>query len=152
MPITSVCPIIRAVLKELTDIPVYFLPDPSTVSYFTYELGVMSDFQVDKVMNMKTSHYQGHSLFIISSAFSLFSLYSVFLHIILRLLRADLLATFDLTICLNSYWLVICFNIFLNPILFKVLQLWTKFLPSWIMTASACDSANFCAKEFEAFV
>ena len=47
MPINSVCPTIRAVLK---DIPVDFLPDPSTVSYFIYELGIMSDLQVDEDM------------------------------------------------------------------------------------------------------
>ena len=50
VPINSVCPTIRAVLKELADIPVDFLPDPSTVSYFTYELGIMSDLQVGEVM------------------------------------------------------------------------------------------------------
>ena len=47
VPINSVCPTIRAVLK---DIPVDFLPDPSTVSYFIYELGIMSDLQVGEDM------------------------------------------------------------------------------------------------------
>lgn len=50
MPVTSVCKVIEAVLEHLGNVTVDYLPDPRTVSYFAYELGIISDLQVGEIL------------------------------------------------------------------------------------------------------
>lgn len=50
MPVTSVCKVIEAVLEHLGNVTVDYLPDPRTVSYFAYELGIISDKQVGEIL------------------------------------------------------------------------------------------------------
>ena len=50
VPVTSVCNVIKAVLEHLGNVTVDSLPDPRTVSYFAYDLGIISDLQVGEIM------------------------------------------------------------------------------------------------------
>ena len=50
MPVTSVCNVIKAVLEHLGNVTVDCLPDLHTVSYFAYELGIISDLQVGEIL------------------------------------------------------------------------------------------------------
>ena len=49
MPVSSGCNVIEAVLEHLGNVTVDCLPDPRTVSYFAYELGIISDLQVGEI-------------------------------------------------------------------------------------------------------
>ena len=42
--------VIKAVLEHLGNVTVDCLPDPLTVSYFAYELGIISDLQVGEIL------------------------------------------------------------------------------------------------------
>ena len=48
--ITSTCPVIEVVLKQMAGLKVTSLPEPCTVSYLVYELGALSDLQVGDIM------------------------------------------------------------------------------------------------------
>ena len=50
VPITSICPVIEAVLDQMAGLKITALPEPCTVSYLAYELGVLSDLQVGEIM------------------------------------------------------------------------------------------------------
>ena len=50
VPVANICKVIKAVLEQLAGQTVDLLPQPSTVSYFAYELGVISDIQIGEVM------------------------------------------------------------------------------------------------------
>ena len=49
-PVSSICNVIEAVLEHLGNVTVDCLPDPRTVSYFAYELGIISDLQVGEIL------------------------------------------------------------------------------------------------------
>ena len=42
--------VIKAVLEHLGNVTVDCLPDPRTVSYFAYELGIISDLRVGEIL------------------------------------------------------------------------------------------------------
>ena len=46
VPVETTCHVIRSVVKEISAPAVDCLPNPTTVSQFAYELGVISDLQV----------------------------------------------------------------------------------------------------------
>ena len=50
VPITCICPVIEVMLDQMAGLKVTALPEPSTVSYSAYELGVLSDLQVGEIM------------------------------------------------------------------------------------------------------
>ena len=50
VPVNSVCPVITAIIKELANFTVDFLPEPSTICNWVYELGKIRDLQVGEVM------------------------------------------------------------------------------------------------------
>ena len=50
VPVNSVCPVITAILNELANFTIDFLPEPSTICNWVYELGIISDLQVGEVM------------------------------------------------------------------------------------------------------
>ena len=50
MPVANICKVIKAVLEQLASQTVDLLPQPSRVSYFAYELCVISDIQNGEVM------------------------------------------------------------------------------------------------------
>ena len=47
VPVNSVCPVITAIIKELANFTVDFLPEPSTICHWVYELGKIRDLQVE---------------------------------------------------------------------------------------------------------
>ena len=50
VPVTCICPVIEVILNQMAGLKVTSLPEPSTVSYLAYELGVLSDLQVGEIM------------------------------------------------------------------------------------------------------
>ena len=47
---TQMCPVIEVVLDQMEGLKITALPEPCTVSYLAYELGVLSDLQVGEIM------------------------------------------------------------------------------------------------------
>ena len=50
VPLTSIGPVVTAAIQELGGQIIDHLPDPSAFSYFTYELGIISDLQVGEII------------------------------------------------------------------------------------------------------
>ena len=50
VPVETTCHVICSVVKEISATTVDCLPNPTTVSQFAYELGVISDLQVGEVL------------------------------------------------------------------------------------------------------
>ena len=50
VPLTSIGPVVTAAMQELGGQIIDHLPDPSSISYFTYELGIISDLQVGEII------------------------------------------------------------------------------------------------------
>ena len=50
VPDETTCHVIRSVVKEISATTIDCLPNPTTVSQFAYELGVISDVQVGEVL------------------------------------------------------------------------------------------------------
>ena len=79
MPVSSVCNVIEAVLEHLGNVTVDCLPDPRTVSYFAYELGIISKLQVGEILydndnvtlSWDSTSVEGHHINEVASIFSL---------------------------------------------------------------------------------
>ena len=50
VPLTSIGPVVTAAIQELGGQIIDHLPDPSSISYFTYELGIISYLQVGEII------------------------------------------------------------------------------------------------------
>ena len=60
-------PVIEGVSRELACLKTSSLPDPSTVSYCAYELGVLSDLQVGEIMYNRILHFLGTQLLLMEN-------------------------------------------------------------------------------------